>query len=195
MREINTEKKISYLYNVKDFCEEDTRITINGKVSYTNEIDGNYLYEKAIKINDLRNKNNNKKSELSNKNYELNSIINNINSKKSMIEIKRRSIEDKNKAIIKLNNLTNVLIEKEKDINAEVEGMVQDSRKQIEKVENNINKNEDFIKEIKKFEAEKENEIEFMRNNNEELKQKNQQLILMLKALESKIDYKNNLFS
>ena len=42
------------------------------------------------------------------------------------------------------------------------------------------------MKEIKKLEKQKENDIINMKNNNAILKQKNEQLLLMLNALENK---------
>ena len=50
-----------------------------------------------------------------------------------------------------------------------------------------ILKKKNFINEIKELETQKEEEIENMKNNNFNLKQKNEQLISMLNALESKL--------
>ena len=52
-----------------------------------------------------------------------------------------------------------------------------------------LRKNKDFIKEIKKFEKQKNEEIESFRNKNIKLKEKNKQLIGILTLLESKLNY------
>ena len=52
-----------------------------------------------------------------------------------------------------------------------------------------LRKNKDFIKEIKKFEKQKNEEIESFRNNNIKLEEKNKQLMGILTLLESKLNY------
>ena len=56
----------------------------------------------------------------------------------------------------------------------------------MKEVESNSKEKKDFLKEIKELEKQKENDIINMKNNNAILKQKNEQLLLMLNALENK---------
>jgi len=85
-----------------------------------------------------------------------------------------------------LNNLADSLISNNQEIITENENVVNDGKKQLESTENNIKRKEIFVEQIKRLENEKKKDIENIKINNKWLKQKNDQLILILTNLESK---------
>ena len=85
-----------------------------------------------------------------------------------------------------LNNLADSLISNNQEIITENENVVNDGKKQLESTENNIKRKEIFVEQIKRIENEKKKDIENIKINNKWLKQKNDQLILILTNLESK---------
>jgi len=148
----------------------------------------NDLYYKSRRIDELENQIGQKRNKISNLNYELNSIVNNINNTQSKINAKKSAISNKNDAITSLNNLANSLVNNGSIINNETESAINEGKNQNELVKKNIEAKKDFIEEISKLEKQKKDDIENMKNNNITLKQKNEQLIQMLSALESKLN-------
>ena len=145
-------------------------------------------YNKSKHITELENQIEQKRNVISNLNYELNSINNNIYNTQSKINAKNTAITNKNNAIIELNNLADSLISKGNVINNDTNNAINEGKNQVEEVKQNIQSKKDFVEEISKLEKQKKEDIEKMKNNNKTLKQKNDQLILMLTALESKLN-------
>ena len=166
---------------------ENTTCSVSGFSDYYR---GNVhdLYDKSRRIDELENQILQKRNKISNLNYELNSIMNNINNTQSKINAKNSAISNKNDAITSLNNLANSLVTNGSIINNETENAINEGKNQVEQVKENIQAKKDFVEEISKLEKQKKDDIENMKNNNKTLKQKNEQLIQMLTALESKIN-------
>lgn len=160
----------------------------NGLIGDEGIGDVNYLYNKSRNIDNLESQIGQKRNNISNLNYELNSINNNINNTQSMINAKNNAISNKNSAISELNNLANTLISKGNEINNETKDAINEGKNQVNEVKENIKEKKEFVEEIAKLENQKKEDIENMKNNNKNLKQKNEQLMLMLTALESKLN-------
>jgi TolA-binding protein len=166
---------------------ENTTCSVSGFSDYYR---GNVhdLYDKSRRIDELENQIWQKRNKISNLNYELNSIMNNINNTQSKINAKNSAISNKNDAITSLNNLANSLVTNGSIINNETENAINEGKNQVEQVKENIQAKKDFVEEISKLEKQNKDDIENMKNNNNTLKQKNEQLIQMLTALESKLN-------
>ena len=150
--------------------------------------DINYLYNKSKSIDNIESQIGKKRSNMSNLNYELNSINNNINNIQSMINEKISVINNKNGAISELNNLTDSLISNGNEINNETIDIINNGKNQVEEIKENIQEKKEFVEEIAKLEKQKKEDIENMKNSNKALKQKNEQIMLMLTALELKLN-------
>lgn len=178
--------RTSHLSNAKQFGEYMTvfkgNIPLNDKYCIT------VCYGISLNIDNLHNSISQKENDIRNLNYELNSIVNNINNIQSKINSKNIVINNKNTAITDLNRLADSLISKGSEINNKTEESVNEGKNQVEEVKKNIKDKKDFVEEIKKFENQKKEEIENMKNNNKTLKAKNEQLFIMLSALESKFN-------
>ena len=146
------------------------------------------IYYKSRHINDLLNVIEQKQNNIRNLNYELNTVINNINNIQSKIYAKNTVISTKNRTITELINLTNSLVSNVSKINEETNQSIKDGINQVEQVEKNIKNTKDFVEELTKLEEQKKKDIDNMKNNNKMLKQKNEQLIQVLTALELKLN-------
>lgn len=164
--------RVFYLYKAIDFAESG--------------INCSDLYNKSEHIKVLKISIEQKIIKLTNLNRELNSINNDINNIQSLIDVKKQSISNKNNDMDSLNNLADSLISNSQEIITGNENVVNDGKKQLENTENNIKKKEIFVEQIKRLENEKKKDIENIKINNKWLKQKNDQLILILTNLESK---------
>ena len=190
-RPLSIQKNLElYYYLYKAYYESNSyRISNleNAKKFEENGINVTDLYNKSKHISDLEYDISIKQNNISNLNYELNSINNNINNIQSKINAKNIVISNKNTAIRELNNLADALTKKGKEINSQANESINETKNQANEIKKNVQEKKDFVKEIKEFENQKENEIKNMKNNNISLKQKNEQLILMLNTLESKL--------
>ena len=65
---------------------------------------------------------------------------------------------------------------------------INEGKNQVEQVKENIQLKKDFVEELSKLEKQKIEDNEKMKNNNKNLKEKNEQLIIMLIALDSKLN-------
>ena len=166
----------------------DSMIIFEGNTKYFNDYVIAECYNKSVNIDNLQNTISQKENDIRNLNYELNSVVNNINNIQSKINAKNVAINNKNTAITELNRLADSLISEGSEINNKTEESVNEGKNQVEKVKKNIKDKKDFVEEIKKFESQKREEIENMKNNNKTLKEKNEQLFIMLNALELKLN-------
>lgn len=162
----------SFLLSAKKFEEPGINVT--------------ELYNKTVIINDLINQINQKQSNISKFNDELNTIKNNIRNQEYIIKSKRGLIKNKNDDINKLNLLADSLSSKNKEINNEADKTINNEKNQVNEIKVNIDNNKDFMKQLKIFEDQKKEDINNMKNNNALLKQKNQELTLILNSLENK---------
>ena len=165
--------RTSYLENAKSFEESGINVA--------------NLYYKSKHISDLYNDISYKQNKISNLKYELNNINSNISNTQLIINAKNLAISNKKENIKELNNLADNLITKGGEINYKTDESIQETKKQVKEANENIEEKKNFINEIKELETQKEEEIKNMKNNNFNLKQKNEQLISMLNALESKL--------
>ena len=166
----------------------DSMIIFEGNTKYFNDYVIAECYNKSVNIDNLQNTISQKENDIINLNYELNSVVNNINNIQSKINAKNIAINNKNTAITDLNRLADSLISEGSEINNKTEESVNEGKNQVEEVKKNIKDKKDFVEEIKKFESQKREEIENMKNNNKTLKEKNEQLFIMLNALELKLN-------
>ena len=174
-------------YKRSDYLNQAKEFNANYLISPFNDGSIPKLYNKSINIIELKNKMNNKDSDIRNLNYELNSIKNSINNVQSLINSKNNLINNKNNAINSLNNLANSLIVKGGEINNGIHEIIKEEKNKRNELEQNINKNKDFLKQIKEYEKQKKEDIQNLKNNNIKLKQQNAQLISTLTLLESKL--------
>ena len=149
-------------------------------------IDGRYLYNKNQLNSSLKSKIEQIKTNISNLNSELNSITNDISNTQLIINSKKIIISDKNSGITNLNNLIDSLLIKTTEVTNKIDENIDTGKEQVKQVEKNIKKKEDFIKEIKDLEKKKEEEILDFKKKNQDLKEKNKQLLLVLNTLEAK---------
>ena len=80
------------------------------------------------------------------------------------------------------------MIKKGNKINNNIENAINEGKNQVEQLKENIQLKKDFVEELSKLEKQKIGDIEKMKNNNKNLKEKNEQLIIMLIALDSKLN-------
>ena len=178
--------RTSNLFNAKQLGEQMT--VFEGNTPINDKFCITVCYGISLNIDNLQNSISQKENDIRNLNYELNSVLNNINNIQSKINAKNIAINSKNTAIEDLNRLADSLISKGSEINNKTEESVNEGKNQVEEVKKHIKDKKDFVEEIKKFESQKKEEIENMRNNNKTLKEKNEQLFIMLNALESKLN-------
>ena len=177
-----------YYYLYKAYNESSSSRTFNlEQVKDNKEFDVIYLYNKSKHITDLYNDISKKQNNISNLNYELNSIKNNINNIQLMIDAKNIAITTQNSDIKNLDDLADTLLKKGGDINNQVDETINKGKNQVKEIEENLIEKKGFVEEIKEMEKQKEEEIRNMKNNNGILKQKNEQLILILNSLELKL--------
>ena len=184
----SSSNRTSNLDMARKFQKDGSFSAFNGIFSNCGIDDVNYLYNKSRNIDNLESQIGQKRNNISNLNYELNSINNNINNTQSMIKAKKNVISNKNSALYELNNLANTLISNGNEINNETKDAINEGKNQVNEVKENIKEKKEFVEEIAKLENQKKEDIENMKNNNKNLKQKNEQLMLMLTALESKLN-------
>jgi len=180
-----------YYYLYKAYNESGSNITYYLEKAKEFAESGIYvenLYNKSRNISDLKNNIRQKEINISNLNYELNSINNKISNVQSMINAKETVISNKNNDFMALNQLANAIVSNTQTINAETKTVITNVKNQVEDAEINLKENESFVLQIKKLEEEKKEEIESMKNNNKNLKQKNDQLMLILINLESNLN-------
>ena len=80
------------------------------------------------------------------------------------------------------------MIKKGNKINNNIENAINEGKNQVEQLKENIQLKKDFVEELSKLEKQKIEDNEKMKNNNKNLKEKNEQLIIMLIALDSKLN-------